>query len=207
MRAYGFVDWSGDTGFKFALGSSTHLALSLVSSVDYAGLRRGLITLRRQLGLPQEFEFHFAHNSNATRAAFFAILPYLVWDGAVLVVDKHRLPREFARMREPTFYGFFLGHLLARAPLHLIEVKRLLIDDRAKNSPLVRGMRIAASPVLLARGLKRTPKVRGEPAHRWDGLQMADMLAGALMEQKHGGTNYLWGLETHLQVYRYEAAK
>ena len=110
-------------------------------------------------------------------------------------------------MREPTFYGFFLGHLLARAPLRLIEVKRLLIDDKAKNSPLVREMRVAVSPVLLARGLKRTPKMRGEPAHQWDGLQVADMLAGALMEQERGGTDYLRGLETHLQIYRYEVIK
>ena len=109
-------------------------------------------------------------------------------------------------MREPIFYGFFLGQLLACIPLHLIEVKRLLIDDEEKYSPLVRGMRIAASPVLLARGLKRT-KTREEPAHRWDGLQVADMLAGALMKQEHGGTDYLRGLEAHLQVYHYEAVK
>jgi len=162
--------------------------------------------LRIQLKLPPEFEFHFARNSRMVRAAFFAVLPHLAWDGAVLVVDKRQLSAEFTRMREPIFYGFFLGQLLACIPLHLIEVKRLLIDDEEKYSPLVRGMRIAASPVLLARGLKRT-KTREEPAHRWDGLQVADMLAGALMKQEHGGTDYLRGLEAHLQVYHYEAVK
>ena len=110
-------------------------------------------------------------------------------------------------MREPTFYGFFLGHLLARAPLDLITVKRLLIDEEAKHSPLVRGMRVSASPVWLARGLKQTPKMRGEPAHHWDGLQTADMLAGAVKEQEREGANYLHGLETHLRIYRYRAAK
>jgi hypothetical protein len=42
MRAYGFVDWSGNAGFKFALGSSAYLAVALVSSDDSEALRRTL---------------------------------------------------------------------------------------------------------------------------------------------------------------------
>jgi len=89
----------------------------------------------------------------------------------------------------------------------LTEFKRLLIDDQAKDSSLVRGMRIAVSPVLLARGLKRTPKMRGEPAHLWDGLQVADMLAGALIQREHKGTNYLRDAEARLWIYRYEVVE
>lgn len=207
MRSYGFVDWSGDTGFKFSLGSSTHFVLSLVSSDNYPDLRSQLIKLRAQSGLPEAFEFHFIHNSKTTRTAFFATLPHLFWEGAVLVVDKRELPNDFSKMSTSAFCGFFLGHLLARAPLHWIEVKRLLIDEKHKNSPLVRGMRMAASPVLLARGLKRTPKVRGEPAHLWDGIQIADMLAGALKERELGDVDYLRGLKEHLHVYHYKAIK
>jgi len=207
VRAYGFVDWSGDTGFKFALGSSSHLVLSLVSSTDYAGLRQGLIRLRAQLGLPQAFEFHFARNSQVVRTAFFATLPHFAWEGALLVVDKRRLSVEFARMHTPSFYSFFLAQLLARAPLDLLTVKRILVDSEVKNSPLIRNLRVVASPVLLARGLKQTPKVRGEPARRWDGLQVADMLAGAMVTRENGGTDYLRGLGRHLWVYHYEATK
>jgi hypothetical protein len=157
--------------------------------------------------MSQDFEFHFARNSAVTRAAFFAALPHFIWSGAVLLVDKQQLPAEFTRMHNPAFYGFFLGHLLARAPLHLIEVKRLLVDDSVKDSAIVRGMRIAASPVLRARGMRRTPKLRGEPAHRWDGLQVADMLAGAVVERENTGRNYLRGLRNYLRVYRYEVEK
>ncbi len=56
LRDYGFIDWSGDSGFKFALGSSIYLAFCLVSSQDYGTLRRGLMSLREQLGLPGVFE-------------------------------------------------------------------------------------------------------------------------------------------------------
>jgi len=236
MRTYGFVDWSGDTGFKFTLGSSPYLALSLVSSADYAKLRQGLIKLRGQLKLPRTFEFHFAHNSKMVRTAFFAVLPHLPWDSAqnpcgvlhftrnseggvlgfskklflsstVLIVDKRRLSVDFAKMREPTLYGFFLGQLLARAPLRLIKVKRLLIDDEAKRSPLVCGMRIAASSILLARGVKRTPKMRGEPAHRWDGLQVSGYAGRGVNETSAWRYELSMGLETRLRVYHYEAIK
>ena len=94
-----------------------------------------------------------------------------------MVVDKRKLPKDF---KAPDFCGFFLGHLLARALLDWIEVKRLLVDDSLKNSPIIKGMKLATSPVLLARGIKKTPKMRGEASHLSDGIQIADMLAGAL---------------------------
>jgi hypothetical protein len=204
MRAYGFVDWSGDAGFKFALGSSTHFVMSLISSADEVKLRHELAQVRAQLSLPQALEFHFAHNAEVVRAAFFAALPRLTFDGAVLVVDKRELGDEVDRASESALYGFVLGHLLARAPLEIIKVKRLIIDERDKVSRVTRGMRIAASPVLLARGLKQTPRFRGEPAHQSDGLQVADMLAGAVMNKLRGGKDYLRGSKLRMTVYYYK---
>jgi len=206
QRDYGFLDWSGDSGLKFAVGSSSHLSLCFVSSHNYGGLHRGLLSLREQLGLPQGFEFHFARTSNTVRAAFFAVLLHLPWDGAVLLVDKQELPAEFERLREPLFYSHFVGHLLVSAPLSILQVKRLLVDESHKQTEIIRAMRTAMSPVLRARGIKRTPKVRGEPAHQWDGLQVADMLAGAVARRETGGENYLRGFHT-LRVYRYEVQK
>jgi len=207
-RAYGFLDWSGDSGFKFELGSSPYLSLCIVSSADYPQLRRGLTDLREQLGLPHHFEFHFARSSEVVRTVFFAALYSLPWDASVLIVDKRHLPRELRKMRDPAFYGFFVGHLLAGAPLRTIQVKRLLIDESEKQSALVRGIRIAISPVLRARGIQHPPKTRGEPARCWDGLQVADMLAGAAVECEGGGRDYLRGLsEERLHVQRYERPK
>ena len=58
MRAYGFIDWSGDSGFEFALGSSLYLALAIGSSEQYDDLQGALMALRSRLGLPRSFEFH-----------------------------------------------------------------------------------------------------------------------------------------------------
>ncbi len=207
MRAYGFVDWSGDTGFKFSSGSPTFFILTVISSENYADLREQLRKLKEQLGLPMSYEFHFAHSSKTIRTAFFTILAHCDWEGAGLIVDKQKLPKEFKKMKTPDFCGFFLGHLLARAPLDWIEVKRLLVDDSLKNSPIIKGMKLVVSPVLLARGIQKTPKVRGEASHLSDGIQIADMLAGALKERERGNADYLRGLKKHLQIYHYETVK
>ena len=207
MRAYGFVDWSGDTGFKFSSGSSTFFIVTVISSGNYANLREQLKKLKEQLGLPMSYEFHFVHNSKTVRTAFFTVLARCEWEGAGLTVDKRKLSKEFKKMKTSDFCSFFLGHLLARAPLDWIKVKHLLVDDSSKNSPVIKGMKLATSPVLLARGIKKTPKVRGEASHLSDGIQIADMLAGALKERERGGVDYLRGLKKHLKIYRYETVK
>jgi len=200
------LDWAGDSGFKFTLGSSLHLILCWVSSEDYGGLHHGLCDLRERQGLPRTFEFHFARNSDTVRAAFFANLPALPWEAATLIVNKQTLPREFRRMREPVFYGHFLGYLLALAPLPILTVKRLLVDESQRRSELLLGIRAAMSPVLRARGLERPPRVSGQPSREWDGLQVADMLAGAVAESESGERGYLQHLD-RLCVYHYELDK
>lgn len=60
--------------------------------------------------------------------------------------------------------AFFLEQLLARLPLDLLKVKRLLIDGVKKEETPVRAMRLAMSSVLRRRGMGRTPILRAEPA-------------------------------------------
>ena len=207
MRAYGFVDWSGDSGFEFALGSSLYLALAIGSSAHYDDLQAALMALRGRLGLPRSFEFHWARNAEVVRAAFFKVLSRSSWDGAVLLVDKRELPAEFARLREPVFYGASLRHLLTCVPLSVVGVKRLLMDGEKKDEALVRAMRLAMSSALRARGVERLPALRAEPAHQWDGLQLADMLAGAALERETGGRDYLREQATRLLIYKYQVVK
>jgi len=55
-----------------------------------------------------------------------------------------------------------------------------------------------------AQGARRGPrKVRGKPAHTEDGLQLADMIAGAVAEREEGGRDYLMGLEECIEIIHY----
>ena len=75
-----FIDESGDSGFKLEKGSSPYFVVALVMFEDHEEAeacdhRIGL--LRRELGYPPDFEFHFAHNSHRVRLAFLqAVAPY-----------------------------------------------------------------------------------------------------------------------------------
>lgn len=93
---------------------------------------------------------------------------------------------------------------MTQASRPLVQSKRILVDDREKQSPRLRAIRVASSLVLRARGMARTPKMRGEPAQQWDGLQLADMLAGAAVRREAGGKDYLRGLEKYLATYRHQ---
>ena len=108
-RASGFVDWPGDSGFKFALASSEYLCVCFVSSDEYGQLRDGLMRMREQCGLPRHFEFHFAHCPDRVKEAFFEALLLLPWDAVALLVDKRSLARDLAKMPERSFYGFFVA--------------------------------------------------------------------------------------------------
>ena len=101
-------------------------------------------------------------------------------------------------------YTSYVTDLIARMPLATLQVRRILVDDQKKPSVLARDIRIAVSPVLRARNIERAPKVRGEPSHQCDGLQVADMLAGAIVAREKTRNDYARRLD-RLVVYRYEA--
>jgi hypothetical protein len=103
-----FLDEAGDLGFKFSKGSSRFLIITLVLFDDEeearsCDLRIGL--LRRELRLPEKFEFHFNQNSPEIRKDFLrAVAPYNFSYFAV-VIDKNKF-----RMPEPTTARAFYRH-------------------------------------------------------------------------------------------------
>ncbi|MBI5082513.1 MAG: hypothetical protein HZB17_14610 [Chloroflexi bacterium] len=203
MFDYGFVDWSGDAGFKFALGSSEKMSFCLAVTSDYGALHAGLSQLRREIGLPARYEFHFAHASEHKREAFFDVVARLPWSATMLIVDKELIRKDYHQITAPTFIGAMMAHLISSSPLANLQCKRILVDDQDKQSPTIRSIRISTSPVFRARGVTRVPIFRGEPADKWDGLQLADMLAGALNDHNSGRKNYAGGVENRFALYHY----
>jgi hypothetical protein len=81
----------------------------------------------------------------------------------------------------------------------------LLVDAQRSDMVLVRGIRVAVSHALeeaeVAYGLR---KVKARPAKEEDGIQIADMIAGAIVDRLRGKRDYLAELEKHLRVWHYE---
>jgi hypothetical protein len=202
---YLFLDWSGDVGFKFGRGSSEYLVLALASSTDYGRVRKNLASLRKELGLSPLFEFHYRQTPPRLGEVFFDALIGLPFSAEILVAYKLSLSPSFVRMKEAEIYGHFVSDLILRVDQTIIEQALLLVDAQRSDMVLVRGIRVAVSHALeeaeVVYGLR---KVKARPAKEEDGIQIADMIAGAIVDRLRGKRDYLAELEKHLRVWHYE---
>ena len=204
MRRYLFLDWSGDVGFKFGRGSSEYLVPALVFISDYNRIRVNLQNLRRRLGLPLHFEFHYNQTHPRLRAAFFSELATLPFQAGVLVIHKPSLPFTVTRMREQERLGFFVADLTLRIESDWFEKSLLVVDGQRKDTALTQGLRTAIGQALERAGRPhRLHRVRARPARSEDGLQIADMIAGTVVSRLRGRKNYLDQIKDRVSVWYY----
>ena len=205
MPKYLFLDWSGDVGFKFGRGSSEYLVPTLVSVDNYGQVREGLRRLRKNLGLPPHFEFHYNQTHPRFRAAFFAELSAMPFQAGVLIVHKPSLPFAVTKMREQERLGIFVANLILRVEPDLIEKSLLLVDGQRKDTALAQGIRVAIARALERSGRpRRLRKVKTRPARSEDGLQIADMIAGTVVSRLQGRHHYLDWVGDRVSIWRYE---
>ena len=69
-----YIDESGDAGYRFDAASSRRFVVGMVFPEQPEQVIDRLLALRRGLGKPATFEFHFRQADAATRTAFFAML-------------------------------------------------------------------------------------------------------------------------------------
>lgn len=200
MPKYLFLDWSGDIGFKFGRGSSEYLILALVSSIEYRQVRRRLVRLRKQLRLSPHFEFHYKQTPSDLKATFFNTLSSLDFSAEVLIVHKPSLSSSFSRMKWTQFYGHFVADLVLGAERASVDQALPLVDAQRSDVALVRGIRVAISRALKeAEAAYWLPR----PAEEEDGLQIADMIAGTVVDWLEGRRSYLSKVKEHLHIRRY----
>jgi len=86
-----FVDESGDTGLKIEKGSSRYFIIALVlfeENEEAEACDERIKLLRRELHLPEYFEFKFSKLRKEQRIKFFeAVLPYSFFYFGI-VIDK-----------------------------------------------------------------------------------------------------------------------
>lgn len=108
-----FIDESGDTGLKVADGATKYFVIAMIVFSEYdeaLSCDKRIKLLRRELRLPENFEFHFHQNSNRVRDAFFrAVLPYQFFYYGI-IINKSKLFGEGFRNKE-SFYKYVCGLL------------------------------------------------------------------------------------------------
>ncbi len=192
MTQYHYLDESGDPGFDIAGGASPYFVLVLVQLAERAPLLQ-LTELRKSRRLPPNFEFKYHKTTAAQKAEFFKAIRVVPFRIRAVVVDKANLDDSVTRMGGQDLTIYFVTQLVLRASALDIANDVLVIDGA---TPAFRGaLRIRLSEECRKTGRVRPfKKIVGGDSKREDGLQLADMIAGAILHSvaKNSDVHHLW---------------
>lgn len=184
MAQYYHVDEFGDPGMEGAQGSSSHFGLVMIQLPDHASLSV-LSAIRETLHLPVTFEFHYYKSKPNQKAAFFQLIRPLPFRVRAVVVKKNVLAEPYQRMRGNELAIEFLTQLTLHAS-ELDIANDILIVDGATGG-FLRALRIRFSDECRSRNrIRPFRKIISGDSKNDDGLQLADMIAGAIKNQVTG---------------------
>lgn len=175
-----FLDESGDTGRKIKEGSSHYFTVSLVIFLDNdealkCDQRIGL--LRNELGLTDDYEFHFANNSHRVREAFLkAVNPYN-FTIVTVVIDKdpRKLYGEGFNVKT-SFYKYACQMVLTNALPYLD--KATLVLDKSGGTTFQGELRKYLRNKLDDHQRAKIKKIKPQHSHHNNLLQLVDYCAG-----------------------------
>jgi hypothetical protein len=169
-----YIDDSGDPGFKFDRGSSTHFVLALVCFATDADAARTAVQIRRlqdALGFSRRTEFKFNGSSRPVRERFLQTVATAPFSICSMVIDKPRTADPHPRSGKGAFYDFAVREAVRRHRDVLADA-RVWIDGRAERAYRLR----------LRNDLRRIARVQDIRLVRSQAeplIQMADRIAGA----------------------------
>ncbi len=170
------VDWSGDAGAVTKPAATTYFALAVVA-YEEKELSAILAQLRSDQRLPEHFEYHFAQGPSKTdrvRHDFMRAINHVDLRAAILSGSKTALSLS-KHHQGLAFLTASICDLLTELPRDRTAGVSLVIDGtKGETKQLCERImsRIKAWP-------ERPNRPRGMGSHQCDGIQLADMLAGA----------------------------
>lgn len=176
-----FIDESGDSGFKLDKGSSEYFIISLVVFNDYEEANacdNRIELLKRELGKPSSWEFHFKENTHRIREAFIdAVIDYDFFYYGI-VINKHLLFSENLKSSKDSFFKYTSSLVFENAKDKL-DNAIVLIDETGD-----REFKKSFSKYLKRRmndyERKVIKKIKTQKSHSNNLLQLADYVAGSI---------------------------
>jgi len=176
-----FMDESGDTGFQFSKLSSKFFVLTIIIFDDLGDAEdanEGIKKIRKELKLPENFEFKFSTGtSNKVKTAFLQKLSKHNFRYRSVVIDKTILFRREPLHPKDNLYKLVAEQLFLRAEPR-VKNASVFIDRITKSF-------VDDFNVYLKRRLNtRLEKIIGRMKHQDSKsnnlLQLADMVCGAI---------------------------
>jgi hypothetical protein len=142
-----------------------------------------VLDVRRRLGKPETFEFHFQQANEKIRRGFFEAVAPEPWSVVAAVIHKQSASPAFRQAGKRGLYVHSLGGLALRAPVALNGVK-LHLDGTGSQKDFIQFLKIGIRA--LCREAKRPEQSFKEirilnSTHPL--IQCADMVTGAVAEQ------------------------
>ncbi|MFO7537872.1 MAG: DUF3800 domain-containing protein [Chloroflexota bacterium] len=200
MTKYHFLDESGDLGINQSGTSSPYFILALVELSNREPLAE-LLAVRQELGLPSRYEFKHYKARRSLKDVFFAAIQPLSFQVRVLVLEKEKSPPEFKRLGGPDLMVELFARLASGIPESEIG-NDILIIDGAKPQ-LIRNLHRRLSQESRRIGRKRLfKKIVSQNSQGSDGLQLADMIAGAIRQHVMGQEScYFMQIKSKIKGY------
>ena len=190
-----FIDESGDTGLKIEKGASRFFVIALMIFEDHdeaIACDQRIQLLKKELGYPPDFEFHFYNNSDKVRRKFLeATAPYSFFF-LPMVINKN--PKKLygeGFQHKTSFYKFTCGLVFENAKPYL---KNAIVKVDKSGNELFRSE--------LAKYLKKKvnqsdhqliKSVKMERSSSNNLLQLADYIAGVVnrkVQEKKNSDDY-----------------
>jgi Protein of unknown function (DUF3800) len=178
-----FLDESGDAGFKFDRGSSTHFVIALVifdDPLDAEETALAIKRLRQQLRKHEKFEFKFNKTDEYLRLQFLEAVRDYKFRVRVMLVDKRKLYSDALKGSKDKFYSYFVGQVLAHNHGQITGAK-LRVDgsgDREFKKAFTTYLRQKLGANVLAH-------CRFVDSKADNLIQLADMIAGSVFRANH----------------------
>ena len=156
----------------------------MVQLAEHAPLP-ALARVRTALHLPAAFEFKYHKTTAAQKEVFFRAVRPLTLRVRTMVVDKSRVTPGGAGLYGMSFVVETISQLVMRSSALDIANDVLIMDGATPD--LRRKLRIRLSEECRTVGRPRTfSKIIGADSSRTDGLQLADMVVGAVRQYVMG---------------------
>lgn len=176
MKMLVFLDESGDTGRKIAIGSSKYFVVSLVifnDNDDALACDQRISLLRHEANLPEDYEFHFSDNSRAKRELFLqAVNPYnFVYCTVAIDKDPSKLYGDGFNSKS-SFYKYACNMVFTNTLPYLD--KATVVIDRSGSKTFQGELRTYLRNKLNDSDGQKIKKMKAEKSHTNNLLQLAD---------------------------------
>ena len=176
-----FIDDSGDPGFKFDKGSSTHFVIACIvfdDNLDAEETALKIKRLRRSLGWRDDHKFKFNKASKDIRLAFLNEIKSCKFRVRAIVADKSIIRSVELRRNKNKFYNYMIKEVLSKSAGKITD-GRIRLDgheDRSYKKAATTYFRQQANPD--GSIIKDMKFVNSKNDNL---VQLADMVAGSLL--------------------------